>query len=347
MTQVDAIGLNSSNRGIKVANMRGATKFFGGLLAFVAILCLMTLGFWDRLGADADAPALRAAVDTPQPKSDDNLLSPNVSRGSNPERVGALAESPERFANSPANPFACPPAEEGVLPCDWERDPTVARSIAEAEWMALQGYPTLEQRAWAKSQTTEAVLLEARRTGSAALWSLGLERAAVEATSIEYAAEAVLELNRVATTWKSLYALERQGVLQAHLIEMAVMKGGWSPADRELRRVIDDALSEARSAGLQAALLGDGAAMQRVHDALRRIPGIVDSPLGVAVDQGQVVRLGGDIRLIHQDMQRNAAALRAGRPLPYGGFTLADIRPRPVQSNVIGDGRPGGQWLEY
>ncbi|MCZ8114166.1 MAG: hypothetical protein ACK52I_19755 [Pseudomonadota bacterium] len=347
MTQIDAIGLNSSNRGIKVANMRGATKFFGGLLALVAILCLMTLGFWDRLVADADAPALRVAVDTPQPKSDDSLLSPNVSRGSNPERVGALAESPERFANSPANPFACPPAEEGVLPCDWERDPTVARSIAEAEWMALQGYPTLEQRAWAKSQTTEAVLLEARRTGSAALWSLGLERAAVEATSIESAAEATLELGRLATSRKSLYALEQQGVLQAHLIEMAVMKGGWAPADRELQRAIDEALGDARRAALQAALLGDGLAMQRIENALHRIPGIIESPLGARVERGQTRWLGGDIRLIHQEMQWNAAALRAGRPLPYGGFTLADVRPRPVQSNVIGDGRPGGQWLEY
>lgn len=262
-------------------------------------------------------------------------------------KLGELAEHPEAFAHSPANPFACPPNDGGPVPCLWEFDPTVARSPAEAEWMALQGYPTLAQRQWAKTQTTETVLLEARRTGSPALWTLGLERAVIESTSIDVAAKAVLELDRVANNFKSLYALERQGVLQAHLIEMTVMKGGWSPVNRELRGVIDTALVDARSAGVRAAVLGDGAAMQRVHDALQRIPGISDSPLGEAVNRGQVHRLGGDISLFHRELQRNAAEMRAGRPLPYGGFTLADIRPRPTQSNVVGDGRPGGQWIEF
>ena len=213
--------------------------------------------------------------------------------------------------------------------------------------MAERGYPTLEQRMWARSRSTAEILAEAEASGSAALWAVGLERMATESSDAEVAAEAALNLSRLATNNKSLFALERSALVQAHVIELAVAESGWTSLDAKARERVSSALSAAKEAGLEAALLGDGLAMMRIEWALGTVPGIQDTAHWQAFGAISFRGLGSKIKHFQASLRWNEYQQSIGLGGPYGGFTLSDIKPRPVQSNVIGDGRPAGVWVEY
>jgi hypothetical protein len=295
----------------------------------------------DSLPQRSGAVELTSAKDTVRPAVSDPVL----------RDLGTLshvlAVSPDEFARSAENPFRCPVLVDGKSECDWENDPLIARSPREADWMADQGYPSLAQREWAKSQSAEEILAEARKTGVVALWVMGYERQVVDSESPEQVDELLLEMGRLANQSKSLYALERSAALQAHSVELTVARHGWSPSDARARDLIYNSLSRAKDAGIKAALLGDGLALRRISESLAVIPGIRDTPQWPSIDGSRFWNLARDIQLQHADMASRARAQAVGADVALTGFTLDDARVRPVQLNVLADGRPGGVWIEY
>ncbi len=222
------------------------------LSAAVAVFAVFRFGeeeaqsperFLQRVGTEAESP------ETPGKRGagQDENNSPNLIGMTERDRLllNPMSELPESFARSDKNPYACEVPEGANPPCHWDADPLVARSEKEAEWMAAQGYPTLAERLWARTQSSVELLAEAERTGSTALWALGLERMAIESDDAELVAESALNLDRLASSSKSLYALERGAAVRAHLIELTVAENGWPEQSSEDAARIREALRAA------------------------------------------------------------------------------------------------------
>ena len=239
-----------------------------------------------------------------------------------------LQVAPEVFAYSAANPFRCPAPATG-LPCDWRSDPAIARSAGEAAWMARRGYPTRADRDWADARTAAEVAEEAKRSGSAGLWALALERQVGEAMGPADARDAAMQLRRAGTGLRSLYAVEHAALAELRGIELRLQRAG---AGRDGSSDVPDvhsAIRRARSDALQVALLGDPAAIDRVERALGRIPGLPADVRHGPMHAVSTVGLQTRLEMHFRDLKLNTRLRREGASLPFGGFTVDDVQPRP------------------
>lgn len=321
------------------------------IAALAALLVGATVTAWWLIRAST--PSVEAPLVTSKVSATASQVDPEVpatlSRESPTEgtliarKLGALAESPEAYVNSAQNPYACPAMQTG-LGCDWERDRMVARSPGEARWMAAQGYPTLRQREWASQRSAEQIINEAKRLNSAALWALGLEKKVQNAATPAEAQELSYSLARLATQAKSLYAMEQFAYMQLHVLELEVAASGWAPASSESRARISEARGRASMAALESALLGDAGAVDRIDAAMTSIPGFREAG-NSSLDAMRLTTIDSHIRHFHNRLLQQSRLVAQGLAKPEDGFMLADIRPRPMVSNVIGDGRPGGMWI--
>ena len=241
-----------------------------------------------------------------------------------------LSESPEFFAFSTNNPFSCPPPSEG--PCDWQYDATVARSEQEAVWMGLQGYPTRLQRQWASEKSVEEVIAEARHLNSPALWTLGLEKRIAASDDAGEVAEWAMQLERVATQGKSLYALERSAIARATVIHKAVEASGWEGFEGSADDRITSARGDITRAALRAVILGDPAAVHRIDAAMGAIPGA--RARGVTLENASLFWLAGSAARFQQDLARASRLASVGVSDPTLYYSLSDIQPRPVVRQI-------------
>lgn len=95
-----------------------------------------------------------------------------------------LSVDPEIFVRSSDNPYRCVRVSSGLCAA-WLDDPWVARSPAEARWMAQEGFPDAASREWAASRSSASIRAEAARTNSPALAVLALLKAAEEVSNPE------------------------------------------------------------------------------------------------------------------------------------------------------------------
>lgn len=246
-----------------------------------------------------------------------------------------LEITPEVYSHLAENPFRCGP-RPATDPCDWQFDPTVARSPAEARWMAAYGYPTTDEREWASRRSTEALITEARRTGSPALWALALQRRVVEAGSSDDAEAQARVLRRVAEQGRSLFALEEAAIARLHVVDLIIDE---SAAHSEGERRIADVemqMSIALSDAAMAAALGDPAAMVRI---LQRAPADLPTAYGVPLNAMTPAYAAEQIADAHIALRQNQALSDRGA-MPVRRFVVSDIalRPAPVRDRD-GSGR--------
>jgi hypothetical protein len=247
-----------------------------------------------------------------------------------------LEMSPEAFANSPSNPFSCSPIFETASQrfCDWRSDHRVARSEAEARWMAQRGYPTLAERQMALKSDLAGLEAEAKRTGSPALWALLIERRLAEARSAEQAEDQWRALSNVAEQGRSTYALEQSALARLQVAQMEIVEAGEVPVDGAVSARVELLMSGALSDAAKLAVLGDPEAMVRVIRGLQ-----AEAPAQYReYAERNGVYMGYMMQEAVNDLRRRSSAEARGlRPLG-GGFTLADLQPRPVPLRVNGEG---------
>lgn len=247
-----------------------------------------------------------------------------------------LETNPEAFANSSSNPFSCSPIFETASQrfCDWESDHRVARSEAEARWMAQRGYPTLAQREMALKSDLAGLEAEAKRTGSPALWTLLIERRLAESRSAEQAKDQWRALNYVAEQGRSTYALEQSALARLQVAQMEIVEAGEVPVDGAASASVELLLSGALSDAAKLAVLGDPEAMARVIRGLQ-----ADAPAQYReYAERNGVYLGYLMQDALNDLRRRSSAEARGLRPRGGGFTLADLQPRPVPLRVNGEG---------
>lgn len=238
-----------------------------------------------------------------------------------------LEMTPEVYAHLAENPFRCG-LRPVTDPCDWQFDHTVARSPAEARWMAAYGYPTTDEREWAGRRSTEALITEARRTGSPALWALALQRRVVEAASSEDAKAQARLLRRVAEQGRSLFALEEAALASFHAADL-ILSESPDPGGRDHRTAsVEILMSLALSDAAMAAALGDPMAMVRI---LQRAPADLPSAFGGPLNAVTPAYSAQQIAEAHIELRQNQALLDRGS-LPVRRFMVSDIalRPTPV-----------------
>lgn len=246
-----------------------------------------------------------------------------------------LAQSPEAYANSADNPFACSPMYTRVDRrfCDWRNDPRVARSPAEARWMRRQGYPTLAHREWALHRSADEIEAEARRSGLVALWTLALERRLGEAETAAQAEDVPRRLNHLAAEGRSLYALEQASLAWLQVAQMKIVETGSVPVEGGAASGVGSALRIAVGNAVKIGVLGDAAGMKRILAAVRSA-----APPGHQTDaEPNGLAVADLVEETYADLRREQALAAQGRRRQYGGFTLADIAPRPEPMEINGE----------
>lgn len=194
--------------------------------------------------------------------------------------------------------------------------------------MAAYGYPTMDEREWASRRSTEALITEARRTGSPALWALALQRRVVEAASSDDARSQARLLRRVAEQGRSLFALEEAALARLHAVDLIIDESaGRSESERRLSDV-EIQMSMAMSDAAIAAALGDPAAMVRI---LQRAPADLPTACGVPLNAMTPAYAAERIADAHIVLRQNQALADRGELL-VRSFMASDsaLRPAPV-----------------
>ncbi len=96
--------------------------------------------------------------------------------------------------------------------------------------MEWRRYPTLAQREMARTRDIAGLEAETRRTGSAVLWALLLDRKVIEATSAEEAERHWRRLNRVVDKGRSLYALEQAAFASLQVVQLELVEASLDSA---------------------------------------------------------------------------------------------------------------------
>jgi len=313
------------------SNRRTALVVAGALVAFTMLGTYWALTRSDRLAqSQAGHEVLENSVPVPalSGSPEQTLSSEGLGNGSSADDLDlpALEVSPEVYSQLSENPFRCSGASARTGGCNWRSDPEIARSPAEARWMRVNGYPTTDEREWAQNRSAEAVLAEARRTGSPALWALGLSRKTREAETADEADMHARALYRVAQQGASLYALEQSALASFHVADLILAESG-QPSVRTARTgVVEAKLNGALSKVAMAAALGDPGAMIRVlQKAPVDLPEVYGQPLN-AVTPAYAAEM---IQDAYVELRRNQALAARGK-MESRRFTVADISPRPL-----------------
>jgi hypothetical protein len=254
-----------------------------------------------------------------------------------------LRQSPQEFAQSEDNPFACPPPAARSSYCDWANDPLVARSPREAAWMARRGYPTLQQRTRAASLSLVELESEAELLNSDALRALALQRRVAEARDSETAQQATFGMFQLAARSGSFYALEQAALAQIPVLELTVAESGWTPTDPAQSRKLSSAASRARNTAIKLVLLGDAGAASRIGRALESVPGLREASIGNS--SLTLAAIGTTARRDYFELSRQARREAAG-VVAYPAFSLNDVDVRPMVEQFDVEGRSEGVWVD-
>jgi len=338
--------VSRSTRDNQGRNSRSALGLW--FLAGLAAATVAIAAIWFRSKANAEPIETAAAIPLESVARSPGLIDPNIfdasSLGSRLDKrdLPELEISPEAFANSPSNPFSCSPIFESDTQrfCNWKADYRIARSPAEARWMAQRGYPTLAQRQLAMTSTAAGLEAEALRTGSPSLWALVMERRLAESRSSGDAELQWRALSRVAEQGRSSYALEQAALARLHVMQMTIVESGGIPAENAVAASVELQLDGALSDAAKLAVLGDPEAMSRI---VRAIADEAPTQYESYANRNGIVlaRLMSDA---YEDLRRVSSREVRGMSAPGLGFSVADIQPRPAPILVSGNS-PDGVWV--
>jgi hypothetical protein len=310
---------------------------FGGAIASMGIVAtILVQGEVQRTSAAPEVflpstereQALDVRANPAEPSPSAIAAASDVGQGPLPD----LPVDAEQFVRSESNPFRC--LRDSGLECSATSDnPMIARSPAEARWMADQGYPETALREKVAGWSSSAIRQEAERSGSTAMALLALEQQAKEVVTPEEA-EAVADQigrwsvdreRRLGQPGGGAYAIasRAKALAQAYKLAEARETGSgraWAVA--------------AANRGLDALVLGDTLAFEHIQPFFW---GGIDEFMSFSDARSA-------LKFNYRQM-RVAAHLRShGVGIP----TVSDIRIRPVpefREIRAADGRTVQRWI--